>query len=93
MKYYKAIMQMGHCGRGKHQDVPIYIYAKCMTEAMKYAQNMPAIKKDKMPISLVEISKEEYEEGRAKDEYKNTIISKLGKENNEKSNDLHGRSV
>ena len=54
---------------------------------------MPSIKKDKMPISLVEISNEEYEEGRAKDEYKNTIISKLGKENNEKSNDLYGRSV
>lgn len=69
MKYYKALMQMGHMGTGKHLPVNIYVKANDLLSAMKKAKAIPAIKHGKLPLEMKEISYQEYLDGLQKGEY------------------------
>lgn len=88
--YYQALMKMGHMGSGKHLQVNVFVKASNMIAAITKAKNIPAIKHGEMPISIKEISYEEYVEGLKKDEYHSRINAGLySKERYEKSNNLH----
>ncbi len=87
MRYFKAIAKMGHYGCGKWRDVPIYVYANNLIDAMIFVKALPAIKLGKIP-DLKEITEEEFIIGRAQDEYKRAILESKGIEY-ETCNNLH----
>jgi len=59
MIYYKIKVELGHLGAAKSVECWVYVYGKNAYDAMKYAQNIPAVKHSKIP-KLIEITKEEY---------------------------------
>lgn len=70
MLYYKIKVELGHLGTGKSLESWVYVYGKNAYNAMKYAQNIPAVKHSKIP-KLIQISKEEYlEKSKENDYYK-----------------------
>ncbi|MBR6779098.1 MAG: hypothetical protein IKM43_03025 [Clostridia bacterium] len=69
MRYFKAMVQMGHIGARNSRETFLYIYAKNMMDAMKYAQNTPAIKHGKLPLKILEITEDEYYQGKEEDPY------------------------
>ncbi len=69
MRYYKVMVQLGHMGYGSSRETNLYIYANGILDAIKIARRTPAVKHKKLPINVVEITKEEFEEGRKKDPY------------------------
>ena len=74
MKYYKAIVKLGHMGRKRYAEAVIYLQAENIIKAMKSAQNFPGVKHSKIP-ELFEISKQEYTKGREAEEYSNMMKS------------------
>ena len=72
MRYYKVKVQLGHVGAGNELESWVYVYGKNAYEAMKYAQSIPAVKHGKIP-KLIQISKEEYEEGIKEKDYYNKM--------------------
>lgn len=60
MKYYRVTGERGHCGTKKSCELTFYIKAENLIEAMDKAKEMPAIKHSRMPLNVVEISKEDY---------------------------------
>ena len=69
MRYYKALVKLGHVGRGKSRETYLYIYAENIMQAMERAQKTPAVKHNKIPLNIVEITKEEFIEGKKDDPY------------------------
>ena len=86
MKYFKTIMKMGHVGKGKYREIPIYVYGKTFLEAMDFAKKLPGIKHGRSPLYMLEITKEEFDEGMAKNEYKKAITEGLGRVYEESNN-------
>ncbi len=64
IKYYRATVELGHHGKGKPRATHVYIKGENIFEAMENAKKIPAVKHDRMPLDIREISKEEYKEGR-----------------------------
>ena len=60
-------------GRGKHMDTVVYIYSETMFDALKRAQNLPAVKHDKLPFDIQEITREEYIQGKKENKYIKTL--------------------
>ena len=75
-KYYKAVVSMGHLGSGHHRESCLYIYARGIMEAMSIAQRAPAVKHSKIPLNIVEITKEEFLKGRKINPY-DTVMDQL----------------
>ena len=86
MKYFKAIMPMGHVGKGRCREITVYAYGKTLLKAMDFIKNLPGMKHGKTPFSIVEITKAEFDEGIAKDEYRKAITEGLGREYEESNN-------
>ena len=80
---------MGHGGRGKAKEVPVFIAADNMSEAMAKAMQLPAIKHDHLPLSAKEITKEEFDQGRQENVYIRMIESRLKGKSYEKSCNLY----
>lgn len=76
MKYYKIVVLMGHLGAGNSQAVPLFVKALNAYEAMIKAKKVPGVKHDKQPLSVVEITKEEFAKGREINEYGDFIANK-----------------
>ena len=89
MKYFKAVMKMGHCGRGRYREVPVFIYAETLLKAMDRAKNMPGIKHGNLPISVIEITKDEFNKGVAEKEYLKAIEMGAKKIHVEESENLY----
>ena len=62
MKYYKAMVKLGHMGRKKYLETVIYLEAENIINAMAKAKGFPGVKHARLP-ELYEISKEEYIQG------------------------------
>jgi len=69
MRYFKAMVQLGHVGNHKTRETYLYIKADSILKAMAIAKRTPAVKHSKMPLNVVEITEEEFIEGRKKDPY------------------------
>ena len=69
MRYYRAMVKLGHVGSGNSRETCLYIYAENIMSAMKIAKRTPAVKHNKLPLNIIEITKEEFEEGRYRDPY------------------------
>lgn len=88
--YYQALMKMGHMGAGNHLQVNIFIKSHNLISAITKAQKIPAIKHNEMPISIKEISYEEYLIGIEKGEYYSRMSAiSNAKEKHEKSYNLY----
>ena len=70
MKYYKVQVLLGHVGRGRGLPAWLYIEAKNLLKAMDSAKKFPGVKHSRMPNQAIEISYEEYLEGREESDYK-----------------------
>jgi len=64
MRYFKVTVERGHCGSGKAIATAFYFAAETALQALKKAQRMPSVKHHKIPLSVVEITQEEYHQGR-----------------------------
>jgi len=89
MRYFKLVVNVGHQGRGRTRDIPVFIFEKDMTSAMKRAMNMPGVKHDKIPLSAKEITKEEYDQGIQENAYKKFISNRKKGCWDEESYNLH----
>jgi len=69
MRYYKAMVELGHVGSGNSRETCLYIYAKNISDAMKIAKRTPAVKRNKLPLNIIELIKEEFEYRKNKDPY------------------------
>ena len=63
MRYYKIQVKLGHMGCGNELPSWVYVKAKSMTAAISIAQKLPAVKHNKMPLSAIEISEDDYKVG------------------------------
>ena len=86
MKYFKAIMPMGHVGKGRYREILIYVYGETLLKAMDFVKKLPGMKHGRTPLSIVEITKSEYEEGVAKNGYRKAITEGLGRVYEESNN-------
>lgn len=85
-KYYRMIVRIGHNGAGRTREVPVYVFAKDMSSAIKRAMNLPAVKHSEIPLTAKEITKEEFEQGRKENLYLKTIDAQKGKHHEESHN-------
>lgn len=63
-KFYKIVMPRGHVGTGNSGEITFFIEAFNGYDATKQAQKMPSVKHSAFPISMTEITEEEYRAGR-----------------------------
>lgn len=63
-KYFKVYANRGHLGAGKSGEIIFYIKAKQICDAVRQAQKMPGVKHCQFIAKALEISREEYIEGR-----------------------------
>ena len=64
VKYYKVTVERGHMGMGNSLETVFYFKAQNAYHAMCLARKMPSVKHSKVPLKTVEITEEEYREGR-----------------------------
>ena len=69
MRYFKVMVQLGHMGNGKSRETFLYIRANSILKAMSIAKKTPAVKHSLLPLSIQEITREEYIAGRKEDPY------------------------
>ena len=73
MRYFKVMVQLGHMGNGKSRETYLFIYADSILKAMSIAKRTPAVKHSLLPLSVQEITEEEFKEGRKNDPYENAM--------------------
>lgn len=59
-RYYKITMRRGHVGRGYTAYITFYVWGENSLHAMDIAKKMAGVKHDELPVSCVEVSKEEF---------------------------------
>lgn len=64
LKFYKVTVERGHMGMGNSLETVFYFKAHDAYHAMCLARKMPSVKHSKLPLHTVEITEEEYREGR-----------------------------
>ena len=69
MKYYRVLVEIGHLGTGHSNEINLYVKAKDTYTAMKRARMIPGVKHSRVPLSTVEITKEEYDQGMKENRY------------------------
>ena len=69
LKFYKVTVERGHMGMGNSLETVFYFKAQNAYHAMCLAKNMPSVKHSKTPLKTVEITAEEYYEGRQSSGY------------------------
>ena len=69
MRYYKVQVELGHLGTGANLPCWIYVKAKNIMHAINIARKFPAAKHAKLPPSAIQITKEEYINGRKSEDY------------------------
>lgn len=74
MKYYKAIVKLGHMGSKKYAETVLYIEDNDMISAMVRAQSFPGVKHSIIP-EVFEITKDEYLSGLEEKKYSKTMKS------------------
>ena len=70
MKYYKVQVLLGHVGKGRGLLTWLYIEAENLLKAMNKARKFPAVKHSRLPNQAIEITYEEYIEGKEASDYK-----------------------
>ena len=73
-------------GTGKFIPVTIYVQANDMFSAMKKAQRFPAVKHGRIPLNVIEITKEEYDIGIVNSEYLEFMKARFNKSENKGEN-------
>lgn len=68
-KYFKVIVERGHCGSGNGFESAFYFATETAFQAMQKARSMPSVKHHKLPLSVKEITEEEYAEHRQTSSY------------------------
>ena len=68
MPYFKVIVKMGHMGKGKCCEIPIYIEANDAVEAMN-VRGIGGVKHTAIPVSVKQIGEEEYNNGLNENKY------------------------
>jgi hypothetical protein len=65
MPFYKFLLNTGHCGIGKSNELKVYIHANGYMQALKYARNFPAVKhhQGQAVINSAVIEEDEYVQG------------------------------
>ena len=61
-RYFKVRVVRGHCGSGKGFESTFYFACQTAMQALQKAKRMPSVKHSRLPLSVIEVSKEEYEE-------------------------------
>lgn len=69
MRYYKVMCPRGHVGTKRYATITFYFASPDALTAMERGRRMGGVKHSRMPLSCVEISKEEYDLNRAKNAY------------------------
>ena len=75
MKYFKVVVLLGHFGSGNSHAVALYIKANDDYSAMMKAKSVPGVKHDRMPLSVEEITEQQFKDGRELDEYGNIMAN------------------
>ena len=70
MRYYKVICPLGHMGTKRYALIIFYFEACNILSAMEKGRKMGGVKHSRMPLSCVEITKEEYNLNRERNAYK-----------------------
>lgn len=88
LKFYKVIVERGHMGVGNSLETVFYFKAVSAYDAMCMAQKMPSVKHSRVPLKTIEITAEEYYEGRKTSSYhkegQEVFMSKHSKYNSKK---------
>ena len=86
MRFYKLILQVGHCGRGYYKELTIYLHASSHMRARDKALKFPMVKHDKTDaiISSKEVGEFDFVIGNLQSGYKEVAyganeIEDLGK--------------
>ena len=69
LKFYKVTVERGHMGVGKALETVFYFKAQNAYDAMCLAKKMPSVKHQRVPLKTVEITADEYYEGRKTSAY------------------------
>lgn len=69
MKFYKVLCPRGHVGTKRYATITFYFAAQDAWTAMERGRKMGGVKHSRMPLSCVEISREEYEQNRYRNAY------------------------
>ena len=70
MRFFKVMVRLGHVGKHhKSRETYLYIKADSILKAMAIAKRTPAVKHSLMPLKAIEITEEEYKQGRLDDPY------------------------
>ena len=88
MRYYKAIVKLGHMGAKNYVEVPLFIKAVDLFSARKIASKLPAVKHYSV-LSIKVITEEEYISGRKENIYRKTIAMLKGGDVCAESCDIH----
>ena len=77
MNFYKIIAKAGHQGIKRHTDIPVYLSARNISEAMFHLKRLPMVKKGNTftTSSLTIIDEEEFIEGILTNQYNKYINS------------------
>lgn len=78
MPYFKVIVKMGHMGKGKCCEIPLYIEANDAVEAMK-VRGIGGIQHNAIPVSVKPIDEEEYNNGLIENKYYKHMDALRGK--------------
>lgn len=73
MRYFKALVSIGHQGANQERETWIFVKAQDMYRAMQTAKRLPAVKHSRTPIKVQEITEEEYLKGKQKNDYYNKL--------------------
>ena len=76
MKYYKVMVLLGHVGNRKGVPTWLYIEAENIIKAIDEARKFPGVKHSRLPDKAMEISYEDYLEGRETKNY-NTKMTQI----------------
>lgn len=69
MRYYKVMCPRGHVGIKRYAIITFYFEAPNALSAMEKGRRMGGVKHSRMPLSCVEITKEEYNLNRKRNAY------------------------
>lgn len=71
MPFYKFLLKTGHVGSASYQEMPLVLYAKTYTQAIKMAKSFPAVKRRDVSaiISSTIIEESEYIKGIVQNSY------------------------
>lgn len=74
MRYYKVMCPFGHMGTKRYALITFYFEAPNALAAMEQGRKMGGVKHSRMPLSCLEITKEEYNLNHKRNAYEAAFV-------------------